>query len=105
MASADDFEAEYLDETGDNFDDLDDVEKDPTFQLTSKHKPKRTKASAKKRAQIKPKVNSEWSDDEIFKLINCVEIVPMLWNAKDGNLHGNKCRKPISVENSTKASC
>lgn len=41
------------------------------------------KTTQSKKRQIKPKVCSDWSDNEIFKLISCVECVPMLWNAKD----------------------
>lgn len=36
-----------------------------------------------KKRQVKRKVSSDWSDDEMFKLISCVECLPMLWNAKD----------------------
>lgn len=62
---------EYLD---DNFDE------DPTYGTKSAAKKKQPQS---KKRQTKPKVSSDWSDDDIFKLITCVELVPMLWNAKD----------------------
>lgn len=36
-----------------------------------------------KKRQVKPKVCSVWSEQDIFKLISCVECMPMLWNAQD----------------------
>lgn len=59
---------------------VDDLDDDPTYELSSTQKKKVTQT---KKRQIKPKVSSEWSDIEIFKLISCVECVPMLWNARD----------------------
>lgn len=58
--------------------DSDDLSLDDDFVLTQSKKTKATK-----RRQVKPKVSSEWSDEEMFKLIECVEGYPMLWNAKD----------------------
>lgn len=42
-----------------------------------------TKKTTSKKRQAKPKVEAEWTDPEIFKMINCVECLPLLWNAKD----------------------
>ncbi|CAH1106913.1 unnamed protein product [Psylliodes chrysocephalus] len=44
---------------------------------------KRKKNTHSKKRQVKPKVSMEWTDDDVFKLITCVESVPMLWYAKD----------------------
>lgn len=59
-----------FDEINDNLDD------DPTYELSSTQKKKTTQP---KKRQIKPKVLSDWSDNEMFKLISCVECMPMLW--------------------------
>lgn len=59
--------------------DSDEID-DPTYGLSSNQKKKTTQP---KKRQIKPKVLSDWSDNEMFKLISCVECVPMLWNARD----------------------
>lgn len=45
-----------------------------------------------KKKQEKPKVTSEWTDDEIFKLISCVENVPILWDAQDAQ-YRNKVKR------------
>lgn len=42
-----------------------------------------TKKKASKKRQAKPKVEAEWTEPEIFKMINCVECLPLLWNAQD----------------------
>lgn len=42
-----------------------------------------SKGKASRKRQVKPKVVSDWTDTDIFKLISCVEALPMLWNAGD----------------------
>lgn len=60
---------------------LDNVDDGPSLQLNSSTQ--KNKTTQPKKRQIKPKVCSEWSDHDIFKLISCVECMPVLWNAKD----------------------
>lgn len=56
-------------------DDLVNESKKPTTSKT-------TTTKTKRRQQVRPKVASEWTDYEMFKLIECVEGLPVLWNAK-----------------------
>lgn len=71
-----------------NFDEKN-VEDVSTFKSNSKRKSAQRESRSRKlkiqsrKVQIKPRVRSRWSDDDIFKLISRVKYVPMLWNAKD----------------------
>lgn len=39
------------------------------------------KFATRKRTRAKPKVITEWNEDDVFKLISCVEVEPITWNA------------------------
>lgn len=51
-----------------------------------------------KKRQVKPKVTAEWSDNDIFKLISCVEVLPMLWNASNEK-YRNKIERQSAWKN------
>lgn len=68
--------------------DIDDNWLEDTTSSTASSKSNEIPAKAgaikpPKKKQTKPKVTAEWSEEDVFKLIGCVELVPMLWNAKD----------------------
>ncbi|KAJ6632855.1 hypothetical protein Bhyg_16428 [Pseudolycoriella hygida] len=62
---------------------LEDMEDDPLSQLSNSTPPtQKTTPTQPKKRNPKPKVCSEWTNAQIFKLISCVKCTPPLWNAK-----------------------
>lgn len=91
----------------DNFEEIiDNLDDDPTFQLSSSTQ-KKTKTTQLKKRQIKPKVCSEWTDDEMFKHVSNVfrccgtRKMKNIAIKLNDNRHGSTYRKPTSMASST----
>lgn len=64
-----------------------------SMELGEAEQPLMTKPKGKRARRSKPKVRAEWSEDDINKLIGCVESSPSLWNASDENYSNSIVRQ------------
>lgn len=74
-------EVENEKESEDLFDFDDNLDED--YIPVTKKTAKAGKVSKVPKSSKKARVVGEWTDDEVFKLIACVEVRPPLWNAGD----------------------
>lgn len=78
---------EWLDDLANHGDEVeDDKSQDADYTPNSKKIIGKRNAKTSKPAKSstkKPKVATDWTDEEVFKLIACVELQPPLWNAGD----------------------
>lgn len=66
----------------DDFPSIHDDENDTDYSL-SPPLAKKIMHSKPRRLTKKPKAGANWTDEDVFKLIACVEMRPALWNAGD----------------------